>query len=125
MKDARSSSDSPMEVNMQPTGEPVRLGLAWRVADAEPGAVLLVGITPGSPADSAGLQLYDRIYEVGGKHFSTSEEFRQLTNSLPSPLELLTETSGKIHPVQVERLEIVSAASAAGGAPPLTPVPAK
>jgi hypothetical protein len=104
----RTGSDQPVETNIQPAGEPVSLGLAWRVDDAEPGAVLLVGITPGSPAQQAGLELYDRIYEVNGRRFSSSDDFRQLTNSLPSPLELLTETRGKIRPVTVQRLEIVT-----------------
>jgi serine protease Do len=104
----RSGHDGPLEMNIEPVGQPISLGLAWRVDDAEPGAVLIVGITPGSPAEVAGLQLYDRIYEVNGRRFSTSDEFRQFTNSLPSPLELITETSGKIRRVTVPRLEIVS-----------------
>jgi hypothetical protein len=108
IKVVRTGSEQLVEVNILPAGEPTRLGLAWRVDDAEPGAVLLVGITPGSPAERAGLQLYDRIYEANGRRFSSSEEFRQLTASLPSPLELLTETRGKIRPVTVERLEIVA-----------------
>jgi S1-C subfamily serine protease len=108
IKIVRAGSDQPLELSIQPVGDPVRLGLAWRVDDAEPDAVLLVGITPGSPADHAGLHLYDRIYEVNGRRFSTSDEFRQLTNSLDSPLELLTETQGKIRPVKIERLDILT-----------------
>ncbi|HZZ29600.1 MAG TPA: M28 family peptidase [Pirellulales bacterium] len=108
IKIMRPKNDEPMAITIQPTGEPVRLGLAWRVDDAEPDAVLLVGITPGSPADRASLKLYDRIYEVNGRRFSSSDEFRELTNSLDNPLELLTETQGKIRPVKVERLDILS-----------------
>jgi hypothetical protein len=108
IKVVRSGRDLPLELNIEPAREPVRLGLAWRVDEAEPGAVLLVGITPGSPAEQAGLKLYDRIYEINGRRFSSSEEFRQLTNSLPSPLELLTETSGRIRTVTIPRLEIVT-----------------
>jgi predicted metalloprotease with PDZ domain len=111
LKIMRAGKDEPIVLNIEPAGGPVSLGLAWRVDDAEPGAVLLVGITPGSPADQAGLRLYDRIYEVNGRRFSSSDEFRQLTNSLPSPLELLTETNGKIRTVSVQRLEIVASPS--------------
>jgi hypothetical protein len=103
----RSGHDEPVQLTIEPSGEPVSLGLAWRVDEAEPGSVLLVGITPGSPADEAGLKLYDRIYEINGKRFSTSDEFRQLTSSLPSPLELLTETSGKLRKVTVKRLDVI------------------
>ncbi len=128
IKVLRAGSDQPLELHIRPAGDPVSLGLAWRVDDAEPDAVLLVGITPASPAQRAGLQLYDRIYEVDGRRFSSSNEFRQLTNSLPSPLELLTETRGKIRPVTVERLEIVTAqaepASAANSSSPAPSQPA-
>lgn len=108
IKVVRSGSDEPHELSIEPAGQPVSIGLAWRVDDAEPGAVLLVGITPGSPAEQAGLKLYDRIYEVNGRRFSSSDEFRQMTSSLPSPLELLTETDGKIHAVSVDRLETIT-----------------
>ena len=107
----------PLKLQIQPSGDPVRLGLAWRTDDAEPGSVLLVGITPGSPADRAGLKLYDRIYEVGGKRFTSGDEFRQLTASLPSPLELLAETGGKLHTVTCNRLEIITGESTAETAP--------
>jgi len=127
IKVVRLGRDLPLELNIEPAGEPVRLGLAWRVDEAEPGAVLLVGITPGSPAEQAGLKLYDRIYEINGRRFSSSEEFRQLTNSLPSPLELLTETSGRIRTVTIPRLEIVTSQtdpSAASAAAPFVTPPA-
>jgi S1-C subfamily serine protease len=109
IKVVRAGSEQPLEMKILPVGDPVRLGLSWRVDDAEPDGVLLVGITPASPADRAGLQLYDRIYEVNGQRFSSGDEFRQLTNSLGSPLELMTESKGKIHPVKVGRLDIVTA----------------
>jgi hypothetical protein len=108
IKVVRSGTDQPLDMSIEPAGQPVSIGLAWRVDDAEPGAVLLVGITPGSPAEQAGLKLYDRIYEVNGRRFSSGDEFRQMTSSLPSPLELLTETDGKIHAVSVDRLETIT-----------------
>jgi C-terminal processing protease CtpA/Prc len=108
IKVIRAGSDQPLEMSVEPTGLPVSIGLAWRVDDAEPGSVLLVGITPGSPAELAGLKLYDRIYEVNGRRFSSGDEFRQKTSSLPSPLELLTETDGKTHAVVVDRLETIT-----------------
>src|SRR5262249_51855167 len=115
-RSATASADKaaePLKLQIQPSGDPVRLGLAWRTDDAEPGSVLLVGITPGSPADRAGLKLYDRIYEVGGKRFTSGDEFRQLTASLPNPLELLAESSGKLHTVTCNRLEIITGESTA------------
>ena len=108
----RKGSEEPLELTVKPTGEPAKLGIAWRVDDAEPDAVLLVRVAPGSPADRAGLRIYDRIYEVGGRRFATSDEFRQLANSLPAPLEFLVETQGKTRHVTIEPLETVTDAPA-------------
>jgi hypothetical protein len=98
----------PQQVNVTPAGDPVRVGLAWRVDDAEPDAVLVVGITPGSSAADAGLQLYDRIYEIDGRRFTSNDEFRQLIMSLPSPLDLLSERQGQIRHMSLERLDPIT-----------------
>jgi S1-C subfamily serine protease len=108
LKIERKGSEQPIELTVRPAGEPVKLGIAWRVDDAEPGAVLLVRVAPGSPADRAGLRIYDRLYEVNGRRFSTSDEFRELANSLPGPVEFLVETQGKTRNVFVELLETVT-----------------
>jgi S1-C subfamily serine protease len=104
----RKGSDEPVELKVNFAGEPVKLGIAWRIDDAEPHAVLLVRVAPGSPADKAGLRIYDRIYEVDGRRFNSSDEFRQLANSLSGPLEFLVETQGKTRRVTVEPLEVVT-----------------
>ena len=62
--------------------------------------------------DRAGLRIYDRIYEVGGRRFAKSDEFRQLANSLPAPLEFLVETQGKTRHMTIEPLETVTDAPA-------------
>jgi hypothetical protein len=105
----RKGSEKPITLTVQPAGDPVTLGISWRIDDAEPGAVFLVRVVPASPADRAGLRVYDRIYEVSGQRFKTSDEFRQLVNTLTSPIELLTESRGKLRHVEVERLEIITA----------------
>lgn len=105
----RAGSDEPIELKLEPAGQPTRLGITWQVDDAEPAAVMLVRVVPGSPADRAGLRVYDRVYEVNGERFTGSEEFRRLVNELESPLDLLVETRGKVRHVEVERAELVSA----------------
>ncbi len=105
----RKGSDKPLTLTVQPSGEPITLGITWRIDDAEPGAVFLVRVVPASTADRAGLRVFDRIYEVSGQKFKTSEEFRQLVNSLASPIELLVETRGKVRRVEVDRQEIITA----------------
>jgi hypothetical protein len=117
VKVQRGEGGEPIELTVKPAGEPVSMGLSWRTDDAEPGSVIVVRVTPGSPADRAGLRLYDRIYEVGGKQFTTSDEFRQLANSLASPVDFLTETRGQLRHVSLERLEVISADEPNNAAP--------
>lgn len=109
IKIQRGSAAEPIDLSITPAGEPASMGLSWRTDDAEPGSVIVVRVTPGSPADRAGLRLYDRIYEVGGQRFTTSDQFRQLANSLASPVDFLTETRGQLRHVALERLEVISA----------------
>jgi hypothetical protein len=108
IKVQRGDAADPIELSIKPSGEPVSMGLSWRTDDAEPGSVIVVRVTPGSPADRAGLRLYDRVYEVGGQRFSTSDEFRSLANSLPSPIDFLTETRGQLRHASVERLDVIT-----------------
>lgn len=117
VKVQRGEGVDPIELMVKPAGEPVSMGVSWRSDDAEPGSVIVVRVTPGSPADRAGLRLYDRVYEVGGQRFKTSEEFRQLANSLASPVDFLTETRGQLRHVLLERLEIIAAEESKTGEP--------
>lgn len=105
----RAGSDQPIELTLQPSGDPVRVGLSWNVDEAEPGAVTVVRVVPGSPADDAGLKVRDRVYEVGGQTFKTKEEFQHLLSTLPSPVELLIERRGRLQRVEVSRTDIVAA----------------
>jgi len=114
IKVQRGEGVEPMELTVKPAGDPVSIGLSWRTDDAEPGSVIVVRVTPGSPADRAGLRLYDRIYEVGGQRFATSDQFRDLANSLDSPVDCLTETRGQLRHVSLERLEVISAEDSKG-----------
>ena len=47
----RSGSDAPLELKVQPLGQPISMGITWRSDEAEPGSVFLVRVAPGSPAD--------------------------------------------------------------------------
>jgi len=51
----------------------MRIGIAWRVDDAEPGILLLSYVLPDSPAAKAGLAIGDRIYRVAGRNFADEE----------------------------------------------------
>ena len=79
-----------------------RLGIAWREDEAQPGALVLIHVVPGSPAARAGLCSGDRIYQVGGREFADQHEFIQLANSLPGPLTLLVERHGQVQTVTLQ-----------------------
>ncbi len=98
----RPGEKTPLELTLELPGEPTRLGITWRNDEAEPGVIALTRVAAGSPCQRAGLQPCDRVYELGGKRFSTDEEFRRLAATLPSPLELLVERAGQLKTVRVE-----------------------
>ena len=59
-------------------GTPVRIGISWRYDDAEPNCVTISRVVNGSAASQAGLLLNDRVLEVAGQRFSSSEDFQTL-----------------------------------------------
>ncbi|MEX0678382.1 MAG: M20/M25/M40 family metallo-hydrolase [Pirellulales bacterium] len=97
----RPGADAPLDVTLELAGEPVRLGISWRTDVAEPRSVIVNRLTPGSPADLAGLRPGDRIYGICGREFTGSDDFRELATTLPVPLFLEVETSGRVRTVDV------------------------
>jgi S1-C subfamily serine protease len=84
---------------LQLDGRPLRLGITWRLDEAEPGGILLTHVASGSPAAQAGLCVGDRIYQVAGQDFADDGEFAKMVKSLPEPLHLLVERSGQLRTV--------------------------
>jgi len=91
-----------LQLSVQLDGEPLRFGFSWREDMAEPGTVVLVEIVPHSAAFLAGLQVSDRIYRVADRDFCNGDELGQLLASLPSPVPLLVERSGRLQTVVVD-----------------------
>ncbi|NUQ62230.1 MAG: M20/M25/M40 family metallo-hydrolase [Pirellulales bacterium] len=98
----RADHQEPVELTVELQGEPLRLGIAWRVDDAEPEAVILTHVLRGSPADRAGLEVGDRIYQLAGSDFGSEREFADRIAHMPARVELLIERSGRIRRVVVE-----------------------
>ncbi|MEX0978821.1 MAG: M20/M25/M40 family metallo-hydrolase [Pirellulales bacterium] len=119
----RSGESAPVESILQLPGEPVRLGISWRTDSAEPGTVIVNRLTPGSPADLAGLRGGDRIYRICGREFSSGEEFRQLAATSPAPLVLEVETAGRVRNVEIPQWDDVGGTPAppSDDAAPLSP----
>jgi hypothetical protein len=95
----------PMEVKLTPLGTPIRFGISWRPDEGEPGSVLITQVIYGSAAHSAGVQLKDRIYAVGGRPFANQEEFLTLISQMPGPIELLVERAGKLATLKLDVLD--------------------
>lgn len=92
----RPTDPAAVELAAELDGHPFRLGITWGADDAEPGAVILTRVIPGTPAAAAGLKIGDRIYQVNGQDFANDAEFAELVKSLPGPLALLVECDGRV-----------------------------
>jgi membrane-associated protease RseP (regulator of RpoE activity) len=83
----------PLQIEL--AGQPVQLGIAWRVDPAEPQSVVVCRVVAGSPAQEAGLRVGDRIYRIDGEDFRADIFRERLANSGESPT-LLIEREGTV-----------------------------
>jgi serine protease Do len=100
----REGSGEPVRINIQLVGRPYRLGISWRTDNAEPGVLILNRVVPSSPAQRAGLQLNDRIYEFEHRQIEHVDDFLQAARARVGSLTLLVEREGRLHEVVVEDL---------------------
>jgi hypothetical protein len=105
----RPGENAPRELSLVLPGQPVRLGVSWRADDAEPGAMIVNRVIPGSPADLAGIRLNDRIHRVGDKQFATTQEFQQAVAEVDGALVLEVESEGRVKTIEVPQLETAAA----------------
>ncbi len=94
--------DKIADVSVDLPGQPLRLGITWRVDEAEPGTIILTYVVPGTPAARAGLQAGDRIYQIAGRDFADETAFVEMLKTLPDPLELLVDRDGKLRTVVIQ-----------------------
>jgi Peptidase family M28/PDZ domain len=93
--------DESRELIVELEGGPLRLGITWRLDEAEPGTVILKQVFPGSAAARAGLRPGDRIYRVAGRDFVDDDEFAEWVTTFPGPLEFLVERDGRLTTIVV------------------------
>lgn len=98
----RSGEQKPLELQVELSGNPLRWGFLWRIDDAEPDAVILTHVVPGSPAAKAGLKANDRIYRVGDRDFGDESEFSRRVKTQPEPIYLLVERDGRLQTVVLQ-----------------------
>ena len=99
--EARRRMEAPDLSPVRPGDPPLRLGISWRLDDADPCTIVLSQVVAGSPAAVAGLNAGDRIYQIGGRDFADEAAFAKLAKTLPGPIELLVERNGQIRVVVV------------------------
>lgn len=80
-------------------GKPVRVGLSWRMDEAEPGVAIVTRLAAQSPATDAGLKQGDHIQLVNNKTFANSDEFQQLLLAADGECPVVFERAGKLHTV--------------------------
>jgi hypothetical protein len=93
----RPASETPLLFKLTPNGDPVRVGVTWRLDDGEPGTVIVTHVIYGSAAHAAGVRVADRIYSVAHRPFQSQDEFVALLSNATSPLDLLIERDGRLH----------------------------
>jgi hypothetical protein len=98
----RPGEAEPLELEVQLDGQPVRLGVNWRVDPADPGVVMFTRIVPGSPAARAGIAIRDRLYAVEGQPIADTSKLVERLTTLPSPIEMLIERNGRLQSVRVD-----------------------
>jgi hypothetical protein len=101
----RPGNDTPLLLKVIPAGDPIRVGVTWRLDDGEPGTAIVNQVIYGSAAQTAGLKVGDRIYSVAHRPFKTQDEFVALLTHATSPLEMLVERDGRLHSAVLQLLE--------------------
>jgi hypothetical protein len=90
------------EVQIELAGHPLRLGITWRVDEAEPKSLILTHVLPGTPGALAGLQPGDRIYQIAGRDFADEDEFLAAVQAAADAFDFLIERDGQIQSIHVD-----------------------
>lgn len=98
----RPGEATPRTVSVALNGAPIRVGVSWRLDDAEPGTVLLLAVLPGSPAARAGLQPGDRVLQIGGRDFVDEAAFAARIRAASDSIDLLIERGGQLHRLTIQ-----------------------
>jgi S1-C subfamily serine protease len=92
----RPGTETPLLLKMTPAGDPIRVGITWRLDDGEPGTAIVTQVIYGSAAHAAGVKLADRIYGIGGRTFQSQDQLINLLSIAVSPLEMVLERDGRL-----------------------------
>lgn len=77
---------------------PPRLGLQWKVPSEGEKGVVAARVTPGMPAEKAGIRVGDRLLRFGGRPIEGDVSLRGLVLAAQSPVEIELERPGESEP---------------------------
>jgi len=92
----REGEAEPVDLEVALPGQPTRVGVSWRMDEAEPGTAIITRVVQGSAAELSGVQPGDRIYAVAGSDFDKSETLLGMLKNQPSPIEVMIEREGRL-----------------------------
>lgn len=92
----REGESEPITLDIKLPGQPTRIGVSWRMDEAEPGTAIVTRVVGGSAAEIAGIRNGDRIYSVAGSDFSESPALLEELRKRPSPIEMTIEREGRL-----------------------------
>jgi hypothetical protein len=101
----RERIQTPLLIKVTPSGEPIRVGITWRLDEGEPGTVIVTQSIYGSAAHAAGIKVGDRVYSVGGRSFAGQQDFIDLLTNATSPLEMVIERDGRLSTATLTLIE--------------------
>ncbi len=105
----RTGQPAPLFLNVHLSGKAYRIGISWRVDDAEPNCVLVTRVIPGSAADDAGLKHGDRVYELNRNQIASSDDFYDQITAERTPFDLLIERQGRLYRKQIRPGRLLAA----------------
>lgn len=98
----RPGTDALVELQLNLTGEPVRVGITWQLDDAIPDSVIITNVIPDSPADRAGLKVGDVVMKLADETVTSDEEFRRHLLNDHGPLQFQVERDGVLQLISVK-----------------------
>lgn len=84
-------------------GRPLRVGMSWRVDEAEPNSVIITRVAPGSPAAVAGVAPGDRLLDLDGVSVRPRALAERLS-SVERAAELVLERDGQLRDATLKLL---------------------
>lgn len=98
----REGEVEPLTLDVELPGKPTRIGLSWRMDEAEPGTAVVTRVVRGSAAQLAGIQHGDRVYAVAGRDFSDSAALLERLRTQPNPIQITIEREGRLMPITLD-----------------------